>query len=189
MPAAVLSNPPQTMPDRPPFIAPAPTNPPISACELDEGIPANHVTRFQMIAPVKAAKMTAGSTIFGSIMPEPTVFATLSPKNRKAMKLKNAAHITARRGDRTRVDTMVAIELAASCNPFRRSNSNATAISAKSRCSGMVVSARILAASKVLDQNAVNVVGDILEPVHDLLQMAINLRSYDERHRVICPIF
>ena len=104
-----------------------------------------------MIAPVKAAKITAGSTIFGSMMPEPTVLATLSPKKRKAMKLKNAAHITARRGDRTRVDTIVAIELAASCSPFRRSNSSATAISAKSRCSGMAVSALIPTASKVLD--------------------------------------
>jgi len=35
-----------------------------------------------MIAPVKAAKMTAGSTIFGSMMPEPTVFATRTPKKK-----------------------------------------------------------------------------------------------------------
>jgi hypothetical protein len=142
-----------------------------------------------MIAPVKAPKMTAGSTIFGSMMPEPTVFATLRPKKRKAMKLKNAAHVTARRGDRTRVDTMVAIELAASCSPFRKSNSSATVISAKSRYSGMAVSALIPAASKVLDQNAVDAVGDILEPVNDLLQMAINLRSDNERHRVVRAVF
>ena len=44
------------------------------------------------------------------------------------MKLKNAAQSTAYCGRSTRVDTIVAIELAASCNPLRKSNSSATAI-------------------------------------------------------------
>ena len=44
------------------------------------------------------------------------------------MKLKNAAQNTAYCGRSTRVDTMVAIELAASCRPLRKSNSSATAI-------------------------------------------------------------
>jgi hypothetical protein len=44
----------------------------------------------------------------------------------------------------------------------------------------MAVSALIPEASKVFDQNAVDAVGDILEPVNDLLQMAINLRSDNE---------
>ena len=44
------------------------------------------------------------------------------------MKLKNAAHITAYRGLNTRVDTMVAIEFAASCKPLRKSNASATTI-------------------------------------------------------------
>ena len=44
------------------------------------------------------------------------------------MKLKNAAQSTAYCGRSTRVDTMVAIELAASCSPLRKSNSSATAI-------------------------------------------------------------
>ena len=47
-------------------------------------------------------------------MPLPTVAATSRPKNRKAMKLKNAAHRTAHCGRSTRVDTMVAMEFAAS---------------------------------------------------------------------------
>jgi hypothetical protein len=42
--------------------------------------------------------------------------------------LKNAAQITAKRGDNTRVATIVAIELAASCIPFVKSNARATAI-------------------------------------------------------------
>ena len=53
--------------------------------------------------------MTSAATI-----PTPTVCATCRPKNRNAMKLKNAAQATAYRGRKTRVDTMVAIELAAS---------------------------------------------------------------------------
>ena len=47
-------------------------------------------------------------------MPAPTVCATAVPKPNAAMKLKNAAQITALPGDRTRVETTVAMELAAS---------------------------------------------------------------------------
>ena len=47
-------------------------------------------------------------------MPEPTVCATAVPNPNAATKLKNAAQITAFPGDRTRVETTVAIELAAS---------------------------------------------------------------------------
>ena len=50
----------------------------------------------------------------GSISPTPMVFATCTPKNKKAMKLKKAAHKTAQCGFNTRVDTIAAIELAAS---------------------------------------------------------------------------
>jgi hypothetical protein len=49
-----------------------------------------------------------------STRPFPTVFATAVPKVKAATKLKNAAQITALPGVRTRVDTTVAIELAAS---------------------------------------------------------------------------
>ena len=44
------------------------------------------------------------------------------------MKLKKAAQTTASCGLSTRVDTTVAIELAASCRPFRKSNNRATPI-------------------------------------------------------------
>ena len=46
------------------------------------------------------------------------------------MKLKNAAQATAYCGRSTRVETMVAMELAASCRPLRKSKASATAISA-----------------------------------------------------------
>jgi hypothetical protein len=69
---------------------------------------------FHPHAPTSVPKIIFLSTIVMSIIPLPIVFATCSPKNKKAMKLKNAAHATALRGDSTRVETIVAIELAES---------------------------------------------------------------------------
>ena len=73
---------------------------------------------FQTIAPVSAPKITCASMRPASTMAVPIVFATWSPKTANAMKLKNAAQITAVLGFSTRVDTTVAIEFAASCRPF-----------------------------------------------------------------------
>jgi hypothetical protein len=91
-------------------------------------MPNPQVIRFQTMAPIRAAKITWVSITLGSTIPVPMVWATLSPNTMKATKLKNPAHSTAYCGRSTLVDTMVAIELAASCNPLRKSNSSATAI-------------------------------------------------------------
>ena len=128
MASTVLDSPLQTAAESPALATPAPTKPPISACDEDDGMPSAQVTRFQTMAPTSAAKITWASTIAGSMMPVPMVLATCSPNTMKAMKLKNAAQNTAYCGRSTRVETMVAIELAASCRPFRKSNSSATAI-------------------------------------------------------------
>jgi hypothetical protein len=58
--------------------------------------------------------MTANVTTLISIIPAPMVVATAVPNVKAAMKLKKAAQITALPGERTRVETTVAIELAAS---------------------------------------------------------------------------
>src|SRR6266852_2868848 len=126
--SSVFDRPLQTAAEIPALAIPPPTNPPIKACELLEGIPSPHVIRFQTMAPIKAAKITCASMMLGSTIPVPMVCATFNPNTMKATKLKNAAHSTAYCGRSTRVDTIVAIELAASCNPLRKSNSNATAI-------------------------------------------------------------
>ncbi len=55
---------------------PPPSSPPISACELDEGMPSAQVIRFQTMAPTSAAKITVASTMLGSMMPVPMVLAT-----------------------------------------------------------------------------------------------------------------
>ena len=63
-----------------------------------------------------------------SIIPLPTVAATAVPKMRNAMKLKKAAQVTACLGVNTRVETIVDMELAASCIPLVKSKANATMI-------------------------------------------------------------
>ncbi|MBS1163829.1 MAG: hypothetical protein H6R03_1725, partial [Burkholderiaceae bacterium] len=107
----------------------APTMPPISACELLDGMPYHQVMTFQAMAPTSAPKITCWSTMPGSTMPLPTVAATFSSKKRMATTLKKAAKATAWCGLRTPVETTVAIELAASWKPFMKSNSSASTTS------------------------------------------------------------
>src|SRR5437667_12417608 len=81
-----------------------------------------------VIAPIRVERRSQAVTIAGSIVPFPIVDATFTPNTKAATKLKKAAHRTAIRGDRTRVDTIVATELAASWKPFKKSKNNATRI-------------------------------------------------------------
>src|SRR4051812_42654590 len=110
----VLLHPPGTSVAKPALATAAPAYPPTSACDELVGRPEYQVIRSQMIAPARPARITEKVTILMSIMPAPTVLATAVPNANAATKLKNAAQMTARPGDRTRVDTMVAIEFAAS---------------------------------------------------------------------------
>src|SRR6185436_773528 len=70
----------------------------------------------------------------GSTMPLPTVAATATPKIANATKLKNAAQSTAHCGRSTRVETMVAMELAASWKPFMKSNASASSTRNTTMC-------------------------------------------------------
>src|SRR3989338_1049005 len=92
----------------------APTRPPIRAWEEEVGNPHHQVNRSHTMAPIKADKITEESTTDGSIIPLPMVVATCNPKTPTATKLKKAAQMTACLGERTRVETTVATELAAS---------------------------------------------------------------------------
>jgi hypothetical protein len=76
------------------------------------------VIRSHTIAPINPARITDVVTMVMSTMPEPTVLATAVPNTNAAMKLKNAAQMTALPGDNTRVETTVAMELAASWKPL-----------------------------------------------------------------------
>src|SRR5437868_8214349 len=179
----VLDRPLHTAAERPAFATPAPTRPPISACELEEGMPSARVIRFQTMAPTSAAKITAAVTTSGAMMPLPMVSATCVPNTRKAMKLKNAAHSTAYCGRSTRVETMVAIELAASCSPLRKSNSSATAIR-PTRIGRLKEASTAGPALYLLDDDAVDLVGDVIEAIGDLFQMVVDFGADDVVHRV-----
>ncbi len=70
------------------------------------------------MAPISPAKMTPIDNTSCTTTSLAMVVATWVPNTRNATKLKNAAQATAIRGVSTRVDTTVAIELAASWNPL-----------------------------------------------------------------------
>src|SRR5215510_497952 len=69
----------------------------------------------------------------------PMVCATRVPNIAKATKLKNAAQATATPGESTRVETTVAIELAASCHPFATSKISATRMMSAINASAVVI--------------------------------------------------
>ena len=81
-------------------------------------MPKYQVIRFQAMAPRSPPRMTHWSTTPASTTPLPTVLATCTPKPKAATKLKKAAHTTACIGVSTRVETTVAMELAASWKPL-----------------------------------------------------------------------
>ena len=82
------------------------------------GRPHHQVARFQAMAPTRAASTTRGVMAVASTMPLPMALATWVPKVKAATKLKKAAQATAAPGDSTRVETTVAMELAASWKPL-----------------------------------------------------------------------
>src|SRR5438132_1497218 len=97
----------------------APTRPPISACEDDDGRPKYQVPRFQAIAPSNAANtMISPERPDGALMmPPPTVFATLVEINAPTTFM-TAANTSATRGVSAFVDIEVAMALAESWNPL-----------------------------------------------------------------------
>src|SRR5260370_31865384 len=59
--ANVFDSPPQTAAEIPALAIPAPTSPPITACELQDGTPNPPATAFQPTPPINAANITAAS--------------------------------------------------------------------------------------------------------------------------------
>src|SRR6185369_15467830 len=99
-------------------------------------------------------------------MPLPTVAATLRWKTRIAMKLNMDANATAWCGFSKPVETTVAIELAASCRPFMKSNASAS--TTRKITVAKVISALI--GSGVLERDAFGQVRHVLAAVRDRLQ-------------------
>ncbi len=84
----------------------------------------------------------------------------------------------------TRVETMVAIELAASCRPFRKSNTRATPISDDQRSRHEGAGPSGWPRQSVVDHDAADLVGDVLEAVDHLFQVVVDFAADDEGHRV-----
>src|SRR6266508_4265205 len=146
----------------------APTTPPISACEDEDGSPKNHVVRFQTIAPISPAKTIGVVTSSGLTMPVAIVAATESERNAPT-KFRIAASVTATRGGMARVEIAGATALAVSWKPLVKSNVSAVPMTihrTRSLCMPL----------RVLDDDALEDVGDrlgrvdgLLEPVEDVL--------------------
>src|SRR5229473_980389 len=107
-------------------------------------------------------------------MPFPMVLATAVPKTKAAMKFQKAAQATARKGVSTRVETTVAMELAASCQPFENSKARVRKMTTKRKkkldcsarddrrsLSGEMLQQEALAESGALEDDAFDDVGDV----------------------------
>lgn len=126
--ATILTTPDITTEEIPELAMAAPVRPPTNVCEELEGKPHHQVNRFHIIAAVRAEAITVRLITSGLTTPFPIVVATFNGNTTNAIKLKKAARITADKGDKTLVETIVAIELAESWNPFRKSKINTKAM-------------------------------------------------------------
>src|SRR6185437_3320420 len=82
-----------------------------------------------------------------------------------------------------RVETSVAIEFAVSFRPLSKSKTSATAI--RPINTGRLRMAFITARrSKLIDDDRADLVGDVLEAIHDFFQMIVNFRADDETQGV-----
>src|SRR5450830_718459 len=163
----------------PAFTRAAPANPPMRACEEEDGRAHHHVARFHTIAPTSAAKMRGGSTTAGFTMSLLIVLATRVSRENAATKLKKAAHATAFFGVRTRVPTTVAMEFAASWKPLMKSKASATNTTKRTKLIG---EAR---GSGGLQDDLLENVRDVLAAVRGLFENLVDLFPFHERDRIL----
>src|SRR2546426_3002587 len=173
MKTPILTSPEAMRPPKPALATPARAKPPMSACEDDVGSPQYHVIRSQAMAPTSPARITHWSTTLASTTPLPTVVATWTPKPKAATKLKKAAHTTACSGVRTRVETTVAMELAASWKPLMKSKISATMTMRMTTESTGETSGH-------LEDDSLDHVGHVLTAVGDRLQRLVDFLPLDD---------
>src|SRR5919202_1732107 len=166
----------QSTPFEPDWASAAPTRPPISACEELDGRPNHHVSRFQAIAPARAATSVCCVARFASIRPFATFFATAVVTNAPA-RFATAATTTAVRGVTARVPTEVAIAFAVSWKPFVKSNPSATTTTTTRRKS--------FNGSTVLHDDCFEHVRGVLAGVDGLLERLVDVLPADDRDRVV----
>src|SRR5579884_741766 len=125
----------QATASRPPaWATPAPTRPPTKACVELLGSPRYQVARFQAMAPSSPAITLSRLGRWSRVA---MVLETALPKKstviRAPIRLSTAESSTARRGERARVETEVAMALAVSWKPLVKSKATATTKVATSR--------------------------------------------------------
>ena len=113
----IFERPLETTDPKPDLATAAPTIPPTRACDDELGRPRYQVSMFQKMAAMSADATRLLVTKVGSTMPLPMVLATAVVRKAPA-KFRVADSRMAWRGERTRVDTTVAMALAASCMPL-----------------------------------------------------------------------
>src|SRR5512139_645057 len=111
---------------------------------------------------------------FGSTMPLPMVLATAVVRKAPRMFM-NAAMVTAAPGDRTFVETTVAMALAQSCQPLAISNSTAR----------MMIRTRI---SGMFQDDPFEDVGDVLGAVRGVLEKLVDVLPFDDGDGVVLAV-
>src|SRR5574342_772612 len=195
MKAAILAIPESTSPSCPSAGRVAPIIPPARAWDEEEGSPHHQVRRFQTMAPTSEANTTTSTaskprafSMSKWMTPLPMVFATWSSPPMKAgsaaTKLKKAAQPTATSGASTRVETTVAMELAASWKPLMKSKASATRTRRMTTARSMAEVGPGRSGSAVLQDHALDHVGHVLGPVGGGLDEVQDLLPLHHRERV-----
>src|SRR6185437_9681733 len=169
----------------------APISPPISACDELLGSPTYQVSRFQTIAASNAAITAIGVSADGWATSVPMVLATWVLMN-APRKLRKAAITMATRGERTRVETLVAMAFAVSWKPFVKSKATATRIVRirKARLTLSPLLALTAASSGrwmrsgIFQQHPVEYIGNIFAAIDGALQMVVHLLPFENHQRV-----
>src|SRR3990172_10906915 len=128
----------------------------------------------QITMAIMAAATTERSTASGRIIPLPIVAATAVPVTRAPTILSTAAMPTAWEGERTRVETTVAMALGASVQPLTNS---AASTRRRTASSGRPISG-------MLQGDALQDIGYILAAVGGVLHLLVKLPPLDEPDEV-----
>src|SRR4051794_28472341 len=176
-----------------PLIAPvpaatrvAPTTPPISAWEDEDGRPKYQVTRFQAIAPIKPAKTIVSVIASWSTKSLAIVAATAREMNAPT-KFRTEARATAIRGGMARVEIDVATTFAVSWKPFVKSKASAvttTITRTMSLSTSRSPGAAPAGASRVLDHDVLEDVRDGLRGVDSSLEAIVDVLPANHHHGV-----
>ena len=107
----ILNNPSKFITSGPTDKMAAPSKPPTSAWDEEDGIPRYQVIKFQVIADNTAAVMTTSVTAEGSMRSLPIASATATPNKKGAIKCANAVRYKATLGRSARDEITVATML------------------------------------------------------------------------------